>query len=232
MNILDARILLKRSTTAGVVPTIPASATHTDGSWINTDIYSGEAFLNTVDQRMYVRTGANIKEITFQNNWVGQSFGGGVIFHTYRDASNVEHGLIVSIVDQSTSSPWSDITSASVGITTTWNGQANTNLMKAQTGATSGAWKDADDYSYGGFTDWYLPAIDELILMSNNRFAINKTLSTIGGSNQLQNLVTYWSSTQDYSFPNNQARVLDFGFMTGDMAGKNLNRYVRAIRQF
>lgn len=71
MNILDARILLKRSTTAGVVPTIPASSSHTDGTWINTDVYSGEAFLNTVDERMFVRTGADIKEIAFQNSLIG-----------------------------------------------------------------------------------------------------------------------------------------------------------------
>ena len=71
MNILDARILLKRSTTAGVVPTIPASSSHTDGTWINTDVYSGEAFLNTVDERMFVRTGADIKEFAFQNSLIG-----------------------------------------------------------------------------------------------------------------------------------------------------------------
>ena len=228
MNILDARILLKRSTTAGVVPTIPVSATHTDGSWINTDIYSGEAFLNTVDQRIFVRTGANIKEIQFQNYWVGQSFGGGVIFHTYRDANNVEHGLICSIVEQSTSSQWSDITSASVGTTTTWNGQANTNLMAAQTSATSGAWKFANDYSYGGFTDWYLPAIDELSFLFQNRFNVNKTLASIGGATQIED-VDYWSSTE-YSATRSYFFYFGYGYASNN---PKANTYrVRAIRQF
>jgi hypothetical protein len=228
MNILDARILLKRSTTAGVTPTIPASATHTDGSWVNTDIYSGEVFLNTVDQRIFVRTGANIKEIQFQNYWIGQSFGGGVIFHTYRDSNNVEHGLIVSIVNQSVSSLYSNITSASVGTTTTWNGQANTNLMKAQTGATSGAWKFADDYSYSGFTDWYLPAIDELNLLFNNRFNVDKTLSTIVGSTLIGS-EQYWSSTEYDASTGVQiypySGIIDY---TNKSSGLN----VRAIRQF
>ena len=228
MNILDARILLKRSTTAGVVPTIPVSATHTDGSWINTDIYSGEAFLNTVDQRIFVRTGANIKEIQFQNYWVGQSFGGGVIFHTYRDANNIEHGLIASIVDQSTSSQFSNIVLQSVGTTTTWNGQANTNLMKAQTSATSGAWKHADDYSYSGFTDWYLPSTDELNLLYNNRFNVNKTLSVIGGADQLR-YYSYWSSSEEDS---DTGIYTNFANGVSNFTLKDSLYRVRAIRQF
>ena len=228
MNILDARILLKRSTVAGVVPTIPASSTHTDGSWINTDIYSGEAFLNTVDQRIFVRTGANIKELQFQNYWVGKSYGGGVIFHVYRDANNVEHGLICSIVNQSTSSAYSNIDNQSIGTTTTWDGQTNTNLMAAQTSASSGAWKLCNDYSYGGFSDWYLPSIDELNLLSTNRYNVNKTLSSIGGATQIQ-YDDYWSSSET---DNDDA--WNFNFINGNANYnyKNSTYYVRAIRQF
>ena len=226
MNILDARILLKRSTVANDTPTIPVSATHTDGSWINTDIYSGEAFLNTVDQRMYVRTGANIKEIQFQNNWVGKSTLGGVVFHTYRDASNVEHGLICSIVNQSTGSQYSNITSASIGTSRTYDGQYNTNLMKAQTGATSGAWKDADDYTYFAYSDWYLPSINELDLLFKNMFNVNKTLATIVGADQINLTNGYWSSTEGNA---NNAYYIQNNFYT---ASKSTSYYVRAIRQF
>ena len=228
MNILDARILLKRSTVAGVTPTIPASSTHTDGSWINTDIYSGEAFLNTQDQRMFVRTGANIKEIPFQNYYIGQAIGGGVVFHVYRGADNLEHGLIVSIVDQSTLSQYSNITNQSIGASSTWDGQANTNLMKAQSGATSGAWKFADDYSYGGFTDWYLPSIDELNLLSTNRFNVNKTLSTIVGSTQLENQLL-WSSSQ---FDNDSSYCFEIYLDQSGVNDKFEGNHVRAIRQF
>ena len=227
MNILDARILLKRSTVAGVVPTIPVSATHTDGSWVNTDIYSGEAFLNTVDQRIFVRTGANIKEIQFQNYWVGQSFGGGVIFHTYRDANNVEHGLIVSTTDQSTSSAYSNIDSNGAFAASRWNGQANTNLMAAQTSASSGAWKFANDYSYGGFTDWYLPSISELQLLWNNRYNVYKNWNNISQDLFIDN---YWSSTE---YDDDMASSFNFGSGLIDVNTlKNTNLYVRAIRQF
>lgn len=227
MNILDARILLKRSTVAGVVPTIPASSTHTDGSWVNTDIYSGEAFLNTVDQRIFVRTGANIKEIQFQNYWVGQSFGGGVIFHTYRDSNNVEHGLIVSTTDQSTSSAYSNIDTNGAFAASRWNGQANTNALKAQTGATSGAWKVCDDYSNGGFSDWYLPSITELQLLWNNRYNVYKNWNNLSQDLFIDN---YWSSTE---YDDDQAYSFNFGSGIIDINTlKNTNLYVRAIRQF
>lgn len=71
MNILDSRILLKRSTTAGATPTVPASSSHTDGTWVNTDIYEGELFLNTADARLFTRQGSNIKEIGLQNSLIG-----------------------------------------------------------------------------------------------------------------------------------------------------------------
>lgn len=228
MNILDARILLKRSTDVGVVPTIPASSSHTDGSWINTDIYSGEVFLNTHNERMFVRTGDNINEITFNNHWIGKSYGGGIVFHVYRDQYNVEHGLIVSIVNQSTSSTYSNIDNQSIGASSTWNGQQNTALMAAQTGATSGAWKFADDYSYGGFTDWYLPSIDELKLLSSNRYNVNKTLSNILGATQVLNN-SYWSSTQ---YSNTSAYYLSFDSGDYSITVKSNILSVRAIRQF
>ena len=229
MNILDARILLKRSTVAFDTPTIPVSATHTDGSWINTDIYSGETFLNTVDQRMYVRTGANIQEIPFQNNWVGKPTLGGIVFHTYRDSNNVEHGLIASVVNQSTSSTYSNIATNSIGSARLYDGQFNTNLMASQTSASSGAWKYANDYAYFGYTDWYLPSINELFLLFQNSFNVNKTLSTIMGADLLDINGIYWSSTQSsnteaytyYALPNDQVSV-----------DKSYSNIVRAIRQF
>ena len=49
------RRLIKGTDTGGVLPTIPASNDHTDGSWIVTDIYNREFFLNTADKILYVR---------------------------------------------------------------------------------------------------------------------------------------------------------------------------------
>jgi hypothetical protein len=57
-----ARILLKRSDVAGVIPTVPAVEDHTLG-WLETDIYKGEFFLNMADYKLWTRTNTGITEI-------------------------------------------------------------------------------------------------------------------------------------------------------------------------
>ena len=67
MNIQDSRILIKRSTITGVTPTIPTSSDHTDGSWITTDIYKGELFINMADSRVWTRVDSGIVELPFSS---------------------------------------------------------------------------------------------------------------------------------------------------------------------
>ena len=63
MIIEDARILVKYSTISGDEPTIPESSDHTDGTWLPTDVYIGEFFLNTVDSLLWIRTDDGIVPI-------------------------------------------------------------------------------------------------------------------------------------------------------------------------
>ena len=51
----DSRIKLKRSTVTAIVPTVPSSNDHTDGTWIATDIYKGELFYNQADGVLWSR---------------------------------------------------------------------------------------------------------------------------------------------------------------------------------
>lgn len=60
---LDAKIVNKRSTVAAEVPTVAPSNDHTDGTWDNLDIYSGEFFINEPDDKLYIRIANNIREI-------------------------------------------------------------------------------------------------------------------------------------------------------------------------
>ena len=60
MNKAIVRIIQKYSNSTGVVPTIPTSSDHTDGTWLNTDIYPGELFVNTADEILYTRIGSDI----------------------------------------------------------------------------------------------------------------------------------------------------------------------------
>jgi hypothetical protein len=188
------------------------------------------ASANSTDEIPVNRLGMNGK-LTVSSlsspRYIGESYGGGVIFYLYKDSLGVEHGLIVSIADLGTTSVFSNITT-SLGTTTTWNGQTNTNLIKAQVGATSGAWKLCDDYTYSGYSDWYLPAVDEFSLLGQNRFHVNKTLSTIVGANTL-GAFTYWTSSESagtnaWTYLNGNKYVSEQGKSS---AGK-----VRAIRQF
>jgi len=48
-----SRVINKRSDQTGVVPTIGPSNDHTDGTWIDTDIYPGEFYINMEDQKVW-----------------------------------------------------------------------------------------------------------------------------------------------------------------------------------
>jgi len=59
----DIRIIMKYSTIAGATPTIPESDDHTDGTWLPTDLYIGEFFVNTQDNLVWIRTEAGITPV-------------------------------------------------------------------------------------------------------------------------------------------------------------------------
>lgn len=64
----DSRIRIKRSTTPGVTPTIPASSNHLDGSWLSTDLYVGEFMTNVADERVWFRASAGLVELQTASN--------------------------------------------------------------------------------------------------------------------------------------------------------------------
>jgi hypothetical protein len=164
--------------------------------------------------------------------YIGEAYGGGVIFHLWRGSDGVQHGLIVGLTDLSTSQAWSNVTGTAIGVTaqSTWNGLANSTAIIAQSGHTNSAAKLCLDSTANGQTDWYLPAMDEFILLMDNRFSVNKTLSTIAGATQVALLsVLYWTSTE---FLNTTAERFRCQSHSYDEAGKASLLFVRAIRQF
>jgi uncharacterized protein (TIGR02145 family) len=137
-------------------------------------------------------------------HYVGEQYGGGVVFHVYRDASGTERGLVVALNNQSDfpGVPWSNVIDQQAGATSTWDGLANSNAIVAQAGHDSSAAKLCRDYSAGGFTDWYLPTKNELTLLWGNLFNVEKSLSSINGADQIFPLEgfgiyeTLWSSSE------------------------------------
>jgi hypothetical protein len=80
----------------------------------------------------------------------------------------------------------------------------------------------------GGFTDWYLPSIDELKLLLVNRFNANKSLDAISAT-ELSLQEDYWSSTERDS---TSAYIVRF--FAGNIADeiKTNTNSVRAVRSF
>ncbi|MFN8208471.1 MAG: hypothetical protein U0T82_13835 [Bacteroidales bacterium] len=154
-------------------------------------------------------------------HYIGELYGGGVIY--YLDKSG-QHGLIVSPEDISNNCVWSNlITGIGPPAKSSWDGKSNSLAILAQEGHTNSAALLCINYRGGGFSDWYLPAIDELIKMFNVRYEINKSLGEKGIK-----LDYYYSSTEVTG--NGALASLAAGTVNESM--KNYGRYVRAIRAF
>ena len=155
------------------------------------------------------------------SHYIGEQFGGGVIFHLWKDNAGVEHGLIVALTDQK--SLWSNVNCDNS--TSFWDGLSNSNAIVAQAGHTNSAASLCLNLVIGGQSDWYLPSNDELYYLWHNRFNINKTLATISGATVL--LGTFWSST--CAIGRDPYYSSGGGFYTDD---NDRIKYVRAIRSF
>lgn len=68
LTVIDAKHRIKRSTIPGVVPVIGTSDDHTDGSWTDEMIYSGEFFVNLPDEKVWIGTNAIPEEIALNKN--------------------------------------------------------------------------------------------------------------------------------------------------------------------
>jgi hypothetical protein len=167
-------------------------------------------------------------------HYIGEEFGGGVVFHLWKDASGVEHGLIVDKTDLSTSQVWSNITNLTIGITaqSPRDGFNNSIAIISQGGHTNSAAALCLNSTNSGQIDWYLPSIKELHTLWSNYDIVGKVLSQISGAQELSssNYIAYWSSTEfDATFGALGLQFIDGQSGNGD---KSTPRLVRAIRAF
>ena len=164
-------------------------------------------------------------------HYIGEEFGGGVVFHLWKDALGVEHGLIIDKTDLSTAQVWSNIDATLIGPSaqSSWDGLSNSNAIVGQAGHTSSASALCLNSTNGAQSDWYLPSVQELNMLWNNYYTVARSLTQISGATQLQPAY-YWSSTEVANYS-----AWDFTFTYGvanDVDNKNYANYVRAVRAF
>jgi len=164
---------------------------------------------------------------------------GGVITHRWLStvpngtptAGATQNYIVVDLNNLSSPAQWASIDVDISNVESTYDGETNTiNLIAAGAGSgiTVGTAAELCDVSIaGGQTDWYLPAVDELSKLWQNRWEVAQGLG-VGGGTQLD-LQTYWSSTEE-----NIGNAYHFTFINGAAAssGKNISYFVRAVRRF
>jgi len=146
----------------------------------------------------------------------GDTYGGGII--GYLDATGC-NGLIAAPFDQSTSAEWGCLGTLIGG--TSWligSGQANTAIITGACVTSSIAAKLSESLVLNGYSDWYLPSIDELEHLYYNMTAIGLNAGSY-----------YWSSSEDSADRAYLWRT-DVGYKSN--RAKNQLHRVRAVRTF
>ena len=167
-------------------------------------------------------------------HYIGELYGGGIVFYVDHTGN---HGLICSVADMSASTTWSDNPTSLIGpaAQSLWDGQSNTDAIILQSTATSAADLCANyanaNMGTGVFNDWYLPAIDQLNLLYQAKYQVNKTLDSDGNSVTISLVLDiYWSSTE-----NSSISAWAYNFITAEIVGNDklcTPVRIRAIREF
>jgi hypothetical protein len=154
--------------------------------------------------------------------YLGKEYGGGYIFHVNKDG---KHGLIAAPEDIPGKTKWGRAQKR-IGAEHADDGAVNTSLINSEFGIKSAAGKCAA-YSNDGFDDWYLPSINELDLLYQNR----EHVPGLGHNQDAPRNNDYCSSTE---FKNrNDCLAIHFGRNGKHYYYNKRDVYrVRAVRKF
>jgi len=167
---------------------------------------------------------------------VGDFRDGGVVFYIFQSGdpgyvAGETHGLVCAVDDQSSGAEWGchGTSISGAGSNGIGSGADNTSAILASCLQSGIAAELCDNYTGGGYSDWFLPSKDELDLMYQNKTTIDATAVANGGSEFAS--AFGWSSTE-----NNATHAFLFYFVNGNIYSYNLdktNTYsVRAVRAF
>jgi hypothetical protein len=169
----------------------------------------------------------NVIQVSTKNfYYVGETGpANGLIFYSKTDDSGGWHFLEAAPQDIGLTYNWGVITQTNVTATAIGTGSQNTITITNILGPGNYAALQSSNFSFGGFSDWYLPSRDELVKIREN-------LMLNPNANLLLN-EAYWSSSEDTNFSNNAWYVQMISGNGGiATAFKSTVFNVRPIRQF
>lgn len=162
---------------------------------------------------------------------MGDFYQGGIVF--FIDTTG-EHGLIASPVDHTSKLPWGcydQALSAPDGEPSKPIGKGADNtedFMRFCFDNIGTAGEYCSNLSLNGYDDWFLPSLNELTLMHQNKSLINSTALKNGGNIFME--ASYWSSSG--VDPSEYAYIFLFDGADLSSERKDSLNYVRAARAF
>lgn len=179
--------------------------------------------------------GSQVTFTTKASIYEGQSYGGGIIFHV--DGTGM-HGLIAATSDQNKivdQTSWNNNVSVVTNANSLTDGLLNTNqIISVQGNSGVYAAKLCKDYRGGGFSDWFLPSINQLQTLYS-KIGIDDTPTTASPFHASFTSGAYWSSTEnnkDSAFIQNFDGSGQSGFYNKESKNTSQHPLVRSIRAF
>ena len=166
---------------------------------------------------MYITASSPNVIVSPETHSAGDSVGGGLF--VLEDSG---YAYISAAADQSTNAPWGcQGTDISGTLSAVGTGSANTALIVAGCATSGISARICDQLTLNGYSDWFLPSLDELAQMYTKLAA--------DGLGNFANQ-SYWSSTQSSA---TQAYTIDFNNGNTNAHQKSqTNRHTRAMRRF
>lgn len=147
---------------------------------------------------------------------IGDVWGGGYY------VGDIGSYYIIAYDTTVTTLAWKDTATVTSGCDSTTDGTLNMADIIAAGISDHPAANYCNNFSSGGYSDWYLPALDELYLMWTNKTAL------LASGMSISEVAEYWSST-DYS--TTMAKTVDMSDGGVTYVTKNNIRYTRPFRR-